>query len=63
MLKVTLKMCVLCKKSITETTKLLISTTVFNIDNNKKCFLSTKSPVRISEGSYYTKDWNNDAEN
>ncbi len=28
---------------ITDSTNLLISTTVFNIDNNKKYFLSTKS--------------------
>ncbi len=34
------------KKSITVSTKILSSTTVFNINKiiNKKCFLSTKSP-------------------
>ncbi len=45
-------------------TEILCSTTVFNIDNNQKCFLSSKS-------SYYydfwrscdTEDWSNDAEN
>ncbi len=45
-------------------TKIFSSTTVFNIDNNQKCFLSSKS-------SYYndfwrscdTEDWSNDAEN
>ncbi len=45
-------------------TKILGGTTVFNIDNNQKCFLSSKS-------AYYndfwrscdTEDWSNDAEN
>ncbi len=32
-----------CKKCITISTKILSSTTVLNIDNKKKCFLSTKS--------------------
>jgi len=31
------------KNVFTVTTKILRSTTVFNIDNNEKCFLSTKS--------------------
>ncbi len=44
-------------------TKLLSSTTVLNIDNNKKCNLSTKSHViMISEGSCDTENWRNDAE-
>jgi len=30
-------------KCITVSTKILSSTTIFNIDNNKKCFLSSKS--------------------
>jgi len=34
---------------------ILSGTSVFKIDNNKKCFLSTKSHTRmISEGSGYT---------
>ncbi len=37
------------------------STTVFNIDNKNKCFLSCKR--MISEGSCDTEDWSNDAEN
>ncbi len=48
---------------IIDSTKILSSTTVFNIDDNK-CFLSRKS-------AYYndfwrsrdTEDWSNDAEN
>jgi len=41
-------------------TKLLRSTTVFNIDNNMKCFLSSKTSIRpISEGSCDTEDWSN----
>ncbi len=39
-------------------TKIWSSTTVFNTDNNQKCFLSM-----ISEGSCDTEDWSNDAEN
>ncbi len=36
----------------------------FNNDNNKKCFLSSKSAIRmISEGLCETEDWSNDAEN
>jgi len=30
-------------RSVTVSTKILTSTTVFNLDNNKKCFLSMKS--------------------
>ncbi len=43
-------------------TKILSCTTVFNIDNNKKYALSSKSAYirRISEGSC---DWCNDATN
>ncbi len=38
--------------------------TVFNIDNIKTCFLSSKSHFSImSEGSCDTEDWSNDAEN
>jgi len=33
------------KKCIMVSTKILSSTTVFNIDNNKKCFLSSKSAL------------------
>ncbi len=37
---------------------------LFNNDNNKKCFLSTKSAYQIiSEGSCDSEDWSNDAEN
>jgi len=44
-------------------TKIRSSTTVYNIENNKKCggFLSIKS--MISEGSCDFKDWRNNAEN
>ncbi len=38
----------------------ILSKNDFNIDSNKKCFLSTKSI--ISEGSCDTVDWSNDAE-
>ncbi len=41
---------------------MLSSTTVFNIDDNKKLFLSSKFRL-ISEGSCDTEDWSNDAEN
>ncbi len=45
-------------------TSLMFSLTVFNIDNNKKCLLSTNQYIRmISEGSCDTEDWSNDAEN
>ncbi len=42
----------------------LFKNIVFDIDDNKKGFLNTKSAYRmISEGSCDTEDWNNDAEN
>ncbi len=45
-------------------TKIWNKTTIFNLDNNKKCFLRSKSEYRmISEGSCDTEDWSNDAEN
>jgi len=45
-------------------TKILKSTTVFKIENNKKCFLSCKSAYYndFSEGSCDTEVWSNDAE-
>ncbi len=49
------------KECIMVSTKILSSTTVFTIDNNKQCFLSSKSV--ISEGSSDTEDWSNDSEN
>ncbi len=40
------------------------SSTVFNIDNNNKCFLASNQHIRmVSEGSCDTEDWSNDAEN
>ncbi len=43
---------------------ILSSTTVLNIDNNKKCFLSSRSAYYVfSEESCDTEDWSNDAEN
>ncbi len=45
-------------------TKLLGSTTVFNIDNNQKCFLSSKSVYYYDFWrSCDTEVWSNDAEN
>ncbi len=44
-------------------TKILSSTTVFNIADNNNRFLSSKSVRMISEGSCDTEDWGNDAEN
>ncbi len=44
-------------------TKILCSTTVFNIDNNQKCFLSSKSAYYDFWRSCDTEDWSNDAEN
>jgi len=35
--------------------------TVFNIDNNQKCFLNSKSSLFLQESD--TEDWSNDAEN
>jgi len=46
-----------CRLSVS--TKILSSITVFNIDNNKKFFLSSK---KGTEGSCDTEDWSNDAE-
>jgi len=43
-------------------TNILGSTTVFNIDNTKKCLPHQHNKV-ISEGSCDTEDWSNDAEN
>jgi len=43
-------------------TKMLSSTTVFSIDNNKRLFPNQHIRV-ISEGSCDTEDWSNDAEN
>ncbi len=49
---------------ITVSTKICISTTVFNIDNNQKCFLSSKSAYYYDFWrSCDTEDWSNDAEN
>ncbi len=52
-------------------TKILSSTTVFNIDNNRKCFKQRmicdfwwfQFFFMISVGSCDTEDWSNDAEN
>ncbi len=45
-------------------TKIWSSTTVFNIDINNKCFLSSKSAYNIDFWrSCDTEDWSNDAEN
>ncbi len=52
------------KKFVTVSTKILSSTTVFNIDNNNKYLLSSKSTYyMISEGLGDNEDWSNDAEN
>ncbi len=51
-------------KSITVSTKILCSTTVSNIDNNQKYFLSSKSAYYYDFWrSCDTEDWSNDAEN
>ncbi len=51
-------------KCITVSTQILCSTTVFNIDNNQKCFLSSKSAYYYDFWrSCDTEDWSNDAEN
>ncbi len=51
-------------KCITVSTKILCSTTVFNIDNNQKCFLSSKSAYYYDFWrSCDSEDWSNDAEN
>ncbi len=52
------------KKKTWFLTKILCSTTVFNIDNNQKCFLSSKSAYQNDFWrSCDTEDWSNDAEN
>ncbi len=52
------------KKCITVSTKILCSTTIFNIDNNQKCFLSrTSSYYNDFWSSCDTEDLSNDAEN
>ncbi len=52
------------KINIKVSANILSSTAVFNIDNNSKYFLSSKSAYYvISEGSCDTEDWSNDAEN
>ncbi len=51
-------------KCITVSTKLLCSTIVFNIDNNQKCVLSSKSAYYYDFWrSCDTEYWSNDAEN
>ncbi len=51
-------------KSIMVSIKILCSTTVFNIDNNQKCFLSSKSAYYYDFWrSCDTEDCSNDAEN
>ncbi len=51
-------------KCITVSTKILCSTTVFNIDNNQKCFLRSKSAYYYDFWrSCDTEDCSNDAEN
>ncbi len=38
--------------------------TVFNIDNNQKCFLRSKyQHIRMISEYYVTEGWNNDADN
>ncbi len=50
---------IIYKQSVS--TKSLSCTTVFNIDNNKKC---ANQYIRMSsEGSCDTEDWSNDADN
>ncbi len=39
------------------------STTVFNTDDNQKCFLSNKSEYYTDFWRIMTEDWSNDAEN
>ncbi len=49
---------------ICESWKILYSTTGFNIDNNQKCLLSSKSAYYYDFWrSCDTEDWSNDAEN
>ncbi len=52
------------EKSISISTKILCSTTVFKIDNNQKCFMSSKSAYYYDFWrSCDTEDWNNNAKN
>ncbi len=53
----------LSQKKVTVSIKILSSIMVFNIDNNKKCFLKSANQhiIMIYEGSCNTED--NDAEN
>ncbi len=40
------------------------NSTVYNIDNNKKCYRAANQHIRlITKGSCDTGDWGNDAEN
>ncbi len=51
-------------KYITVSIKIFCSTTVFNIDNNHKCFLSSKSVYYYDFWrSCDSEDWSNDADN
>ncbi len=51
-------------KCITASINILCSATVFNIDNNQKCFLNSKSAYYYDFWrSCDTEDWSNDAEN
>ncbi len=51
-------------KYITVSIKIFCSTTVFNTDNNQKCFLSSKSVYYYDFWrSCDIEDWSNDAEN
>ncbi len=38
-------------------------TTIFNIENNKKCVFNSKCIRMTSKGSCDTEDWRNDAKN
>ncbi len=52
------------ENNILFSTKILSSTTVFNINNNNKCFLSTKPAfMNDFEGPCDTEDWINAAKN
>ncbi len=52
------------EKWITVSQKYEAAQLFFNIDNIKKCFLSSKQHIIIiSEGSCDTEGWSNDAEN
>ncbi len=51
------------EKKVSVSTKILSSTTVFNIDINKKSWAVNQHIRMISEESCDTDDWSNDAEN